>query len=243
MNLFCHGMGLICLFAGRIVSAATPVDRVKLGLDQPMDPALRPALAEVADEVGLPRVLLIGDSISIGYTLKVREQLQGRANVHRPGENGGPTVFGLERLDGWLGNGPWAVIHFNFGLHDLKYLDERGGYATPDKGRVVATPEVYASNLSLLVQRLRRTGARLIFATTTPVPAGSNARIEGSEARYNEAALKVMRENGVAIDDLHAYALAHQAEIQLPHNVHFTPAGSDRMAALVVSSIETALKP
>ncbi len=47
--------------------------------DSPKNPAVRP----IKDVPGLPRVLLIGDSISIGYTLQVRELLKGKANVHR----------------------------------------------------------------------------------------------------------------------------------------------------------------
>jgi len=79
-----------------------------------------PALQDVPDTPGLPRILLIGDSISIGYTIPAREQLQGTANVHRIPENGGPTTNGLKQLDAWLGSGKWDVIHFNWGLHDLK---------------------------------------------------------------------------------------------------------------------------
>ncbi len=82
-----------------------------------------PAFALVTDDPKLPRVLLIGDSISIGYTVPVRELLAGQANVHRPLTNCGPTTRGLEQLDGWLGEEKWDVIHFNFGLHDLKYID------------------------------------------------------------------------------------------------------------------------
>ena len=47
-----------------------------------------PAFAPVTDQPGLPRVLLIGDSISIGYTMTVRQELAGKANVHRIPENG-----------------------------------------------------------------------------------------------------------------------------------------------------------
>src|SRR5579862_6853691 len=84
-----------------------------------VDPALRP----IEETPGLPRVLLIGDSISIGYTLPVRALLKGRANVVRPPLNCGMTDRGLKHLDEWLGSNHWDVIHFNFGLHDLKYLD------------------------------------------------------------------------------------------------------------------------
>ena len=127
---------------------------------QPLDPALKPALAEVADAPGLPRVLLLGDSISISYTLQVRARLAGRANVHRPAENCGSTGYGLEQLDTWLGAGPWAVIHFNFGLHDLKYLDAAGNYVTPDRGTQLVPPAEYERNLRELVRRLQRTGPR-----------------------------------------------------------------------------------
>src|SRR5436305_496918 len=71
-----------------------------------------PAFAPVQDDPVLPRVLLIGDSISIGYTVPTRKLLQGKANVHRIPENGGPTSNGLAKLDKWLGDGKWEVIHF-----------------------------------------------------------------------------------------------------------------------------------
>ena len=64
--------------------------------------AANPAFAPVKDDPGLPRVLLIGDSISIGYTVPVRERLKGRANVHRPTTNAGPTSNGVKNLDAWL---------------------------------------------------------------------------------------------------------------------------------------------
>src|SRR5687768_13473590 len=71
-----------------------------------------PAFTEIKDDAALPRVLLIGDSISIGYTLPTRTRLQGKANVHRIPVNGGPTIRGLESLDQWLGTAKWDVIHF-----------------------------------------------------------------------------------------------------------------------------------
>ncbi len=98
---------------------------------QPKKRAPNPALGQVEDQPGLPRVLLIGDSISMGYTLPVREELKGVANVHRPNMNCGPTSTGLTNLDKWLGDKPWDVIHFNFGLHDLKYMDSKGNLVDP----------------------------------------------------------------------------------------------------------------
>ena len=200
-----------------------------------------PAFVPITDDPKLPRVLLIGDSISVGYTLPVRERLQGKANVHRVLENGGATSNGLKKLEKWLGNGKWAVIHFNWGLHDLKYLDENGKYVTPDKGKQVSPLPEYEKNLRDLVAKLKASGAKLIWCSTTPVPDGSAGRVKDSEIEYNRVAEKIMKENGVAIDDLHALAVSRLAEIQLPKNVHFTPDGSKVLALQVAACIEAAL--
>ncbi len=205
--------------------------------------AANPAYASVTDVAGLPRVLLLGDSISIGYTVPVRERLAGRANVHRPAENCGDSARGVASVGKWLGSEKWDVIHFNFGLHDLKYLDEKNALVPPEKGKQVASPEVYEKNLRSIVARLKKTGARLIFATTTPVPPGSDGRLEADVPRYNAVALRVMKANGVAIDDLYAFVGPRQAEIQRPKNVHFTDAGSASLADAVVASIVPLLPP
>src|SRR5258708_28446482 len=81
-----------------------------------------PAMQDVEHVHGLPRVLLIGDSISMGYTVPVRELLKGKANVHRIPTNGGPTTNGITNLKAWLGDSKWDVIHFNWGLHDVKFI-------------------------------------------------------------------------------------------------------------------------
>ncbi len=113
----------------------------------------------VTDDPDLPRVLIIGDSISIGYTLPLRAALKGVANVHRPPENCRHTWRGLEMIDEWLGprasqSAKWDLIHFNWGLHDLKYVDAKGQRALPPKGKQVSTLKEYETNLEKLVQRL-----------------------------------------------------------------------------------------
>lgn len=195
---------------------------------------------------GLPRVLLLGDSISIGYTVPVREALAGRANVHRAPENCGPTIRGLERLADWLGDRRWDVIHFNFGLHDLKYMDENGSLISPADGKIQVVLEDYRKNLQQIVRRLQQTKASLIWCTTTPVPEGSNGRIAGDEIKYNRVAAEVIRaastDSKILVNDLHQFANERLAEIQRPENVHFTPEGSKLLATKVVESIEQALK-
>ncbi|MEM7700243.1 MAG: SGNH/GDSL hydrolase family protein, partial [Verrucomicrobiota bacterium] len=120
-----------------------------------------PAMVPVEDIPGLPRVLLIGDSISIGYTLPTREALAGIANVHRPRANCGPTTSGLANLAEWLKTGGeeknWDVIHFNWGLHDLKYMGPNGeNLADPDAADSAqqVPPDEYRENLETLVGQL-----------------------------------------------------------------------------------------
>lgn len=206
--------------------------------------APNPAFAKIEDDPQLPRVLLIGDSISIGYTLAVREELKGVANVHRIPTNGGPTTNGLKNIDAWLGDSKWDVIHFNWGLHDLKYVGPDGVALAPpqaETSRIQVPLEQYEENLTKLVERLQKTGARLIWCSTTPVPAGSAGRVAGSEAGYNAAAAKIMQQHGVAVNDLCSFAQTRQSDIQIPANVHFTPQGSQVLATQVAAEIKRAL--
>lgn len=209
----------------------------------PKAKAPNPVFAAVTDTPGLPRVLLIGDSISMGYTLDVRAKLAGKANVHRPLENCGDTARGVASIDKWLGTGKWDVIHFNFGLHDLKYLDAAGQLAAPAKGKQVHSLAEYEANLRKIVARLKQTGAKLIWAATTPVPGGSTGRVEDDAIRYNAVAARVMREQGVAINDLHAFVKPRQAQLQRPANVHFSTEGSAQLAEVVVGAITPLLPP
>jgi len=192
-----------------------------------------PAFAEIKDAAALPRVLLIGDSISIGYTLFTRSLLQSKANVHRIPVNGGPTINGLENLDQWLGRGKWDVIHFNWGLHDLRL----------DEGKHQVTIEKYEKNLRDLVGRLKRTGAALIWASTTPVPDAevTPPRKNSDVIAYNVVAKRVMDENGILINDLYAVAFPRLGEIQRPANVHYTEPGYEVLAERVAASIRAAL--
>jgi acyl-CoA thioesterase-1 len=206
---------------------------------------VNPVFAPVKDDPNLPRVLLIGDSISIGYTLPVRKLLAGKANVHRPPTNCGPTTRGLEQIDSWLGDGKWDVIHFNFGLHDLKYLGPQGQNLADPKApnsKQQVPPDEYEKNLRQLVKRMQKTGATLIWRSTTPVPQGAKGRVVGHSAKYNEIAKRVMADADVTIDDMYAYSKPRLKKIQRPANVHFTPAGSSELAAGAVKAISKALK-
>lgn len=186
----------------------------------------------------LPRVLIIGDSISIGYTQPVQEMLKGEADVSRIPVNGADTWKGLKELDGWLGDGRWDVIHFNWGLHDLKHVRGKTLDLTAPR---VSTLEQYAKNLETLVVHLKATGATLIWASTTPIPEGAAGRIAGQEVEFNGAALAIMRKHGVLVNDLHAAVLPELARYQQPKNVHFTQEGSRFLASKVAAEIRAVL--
>ncbi len=184
----------------------------------------------VADDPKLPRVLLIGDSVSRGYTQAVRKELAGKVNVHRAPANCGPTASGLKLLNAWLGDPAkkWDAIHFNFGIHD----------------RALA-PDVYVRNLEQLVTRLAATGAKLVWASTTPIPPDTKDGEAATAAivEKNKIAAAVMKKHGVIIDDLYGWILPDLAKFQNPKDVHFTAPGYDRLAQRVARVIETALPP
>jgi len=161
----------------------------------------------------LPKVLLMGDSIATGYTLPVRKLLEGKATVADVPVGGHTTTLALQNLHELLGDGKWDVIHFNWGLNDLE-------------GRRLSI-EQYAKNLGELVKRLKKTGANLVWCSTTPVPTGkvNSPRNYKDVPAYNEVAKKIMDENGIAVNDLYSFASPKLAEIQQTENVHFTVKG------------------
>jgi acetyl esterase len=194
----------------------------------------------------LPDVLIIGDSISIGYTRAVRATLAGKANVWRPMRGKGPdncgdTVIGLEKIDGWLGKQKWDVIHFNWGLWDLCYRDpnvEKQGNRDKIGGKISVTPEDYEKNLEQLVTRLKATGATLIWANTTVVPEGETGRFVGDDEKYNAIAARVMERHGIPTDDLHALTKGFSGTFSVkPDDVHYTVAGYEKIAVQVAAEI------
>ncbi len=221
------------LIAPPFLAAQTP-DKKPAAKAAPKAAKPDPAMAVITDDPKLPRVLLIGDSISIGYTVPVREQMAGKANVHRILTNGGPTSSGVANLTKWLGTGKWDVIHFNWGLHDLKYMDT---------GKQQIPPDEYEKNLRTLVAQMKATGAKLIWCSTTPVPDAklNPPRKPADVLAYNAIARRVMEENKIPTNDLFTHAAAKLAEVQIPANVHFTKSGSDYLAVKVAAALREAL--
>ncbi|QDT25611.1 hypothetical protein Enr10x_09080 [Gimesia panareensis] len=181
----------------------------------------------VADDPKLPRVLLIGDSVSRGYTQAARNALKGKVNVHRAPANCGPTATGLKKLDVWLGDGNWDLIHFNFGIHDRR-----------------TKADDYEQRLEEIVKRLKKTGAKVVWASSTPIPADwkEGPEMKAKLEEKNAIAAKVMKRNGVEIDDLFTFITPHLAEVQNPKDVHFNGKGYDLLGKQVAEYIAGALQ-
>ncbi|MDD5676757.1 MAG: SGNH/GDSL hydrolase family protein [Kiritimatiellae bacterium] len=198
----------------------------------------------------LPRVLIIGDSISIGYTDPVRHNLKGIADVSRPPVNCQHTGYGLANITTWLGTGKWDVIHFNFGIWDTHLLDEKGNLMSASidgdkkrpKGviRIRHTPEQYGANLTKILEILKGTGAKLIWASSTPIMYRTGERFEAIPT-LNRVAADLMTSHGVAIDDLYAFVLPHVKEWQNPDKCHFNAQGNAQLGKQVAECIQRAI--
>jgi len=122
---------------------------------------LRPVSDQtLKDNPRLPRYLFIGDSISGNYGAGLHEAVKGKLNAHHPPTNCGPSGKARGRVNIWLGDDKtkgrhWDVISFNFGHWDAGN-----------------TKKQYQENLEAVIQQLKKTGAKLVWVTTCPVPNG-----------------------------------------------------------------------
>ncbi|MGJ8691845.1 MAG: SGNH/GDSL hydrolase family protein [Thalassotalea sp.] len=210
----------------------------------------RPEFKFIQNNPSKPNVLLYGDSISIHYTEQVRENLDNKANVYRLFRNGsdsGGFIQKMEKMlsvmqnvelqDHWTFN--WDVIHFNVGLHDLKYV--KAGKLDKTNGQLVASTEDYKTNLRHIVVYLKKLApqATLIFATTTPVPEGEKGRIAGDAIKYNMAAFEVLKDfPEVQINDLYQLTKPNHAQWWIKSgDVHYNQQGTKAQAKQVSSVI------
>jgi dienelactone hydrolase/lysophospholipase L1-like esterase len=186
----------------------------------------------------LPTVVLVGDSIRLGYAPRVAERLAGKAVVISLPENGGDSANVLAHLDEWVLRKKPDVVHFNCGLHDLKRLKSDGHHQVE--------VDRYAENLRRIVTRIREgSNAAVVFADTTPILDERHARrgadfdrTEADVRRYNAAATEVMHKLGVPVHDLHWVVEQSGLETILePDGTHYTAAGSHRLAEAVADCV------
>lgn len=193
-----------------------------------------------------PRVLIIGDSISMGYMPALRELAGDRWEIHHNPGNARYAGYGLANLHHWLGDDRWDVIHFNWGLWDLCYRHPESttqGKRDKVNGVLTTTPDDYRRQLEMIATILKRSRANLVWASTTPVPDGEAGRFAGDEIRYNSIAARVMEKHGIPVNDLHGAIRPDFPDLARgPGDVHLNAEGSRRLALEVIEAIEKALQ-
>jgi lysophospholipase L1-like esterase len=187
-----------------------------------------------ANETNLPRVLLIGDSITRAYYPEVEKHLEGKAYVGRLSSSvfiSDPAL--LKQIEMVLGEYKFDVIHFNNGMHGWQHSEKEYAQALP---KLLKTIQKYAPN------------AKLIWANTTPLkvspalPPGNQTQATDERiAARNAIALKLMQAKGIPVDDLNTPMLGHPEYHS--DNVHFNDQGVALQAAQVAAHIEKQLRP
>lgn len=190
-----------------------------------------------------PKILIIGDSISIGYTPFVQEKFGDRAIVkHNPG-NAQHTGTGLEKIEEWIGDEDWDIIQFNWGLWDLCYRHpDSKEYGNRDKvnGTLTFSLEEYQANLDSLVTKIQKLSeAKLIFVTTTYVPENEAGRFKKDPKKYNRVAKSVMNDHGVTINDLFKSSVSiHKNHGIGDNDVHYTPEGYEQLGQIIYEFLD-----
>jgi lysophospholipase L1-like esterase len=210
-------------------------------------------------QASIPKVLIVGDSISGGYSKPLIKLLEGKAEVTKLGAVAGYRIqketfwhsrgsaknldFGsakacivdFERFEKHLLETKYDVIHFNFGLNDI-FRGRKGAWHNP--------PAQYAKDLEKIVTLLKTNGAKIIWANTTPIPANAPHNPEGDDLIYNAAAEKVMKENNIPINDLHSVVTKWDgyAEWKKGDDVHFPGTVYSKLAKQVAENISAQLE-
>lgn len=180
----------------------------------------------------MKKVMLLGDSIRMSYQAGVQQKLAGAADVWGPAENCRFAKYTLWGVPEWLAQcGTPDVIHWNNGIWDVYHLQP---------GAAVFTPlDEYRTYLERILADLRKTGARILWASTTPVtsecPCCSNEEID----RYNAEAARLMAREKVAIHDLNGLLRSDLARFLAPDHVHLSEAGIAACADAVAQRIRT----
>ena len=156
----------------------------------------------------MKKIILIGDSIRMGYDKYVKEALDGVAQVYYPAENCKFAQYVLRFTHDWKQKGEWPddvdLIHWNAGLWDVlePFVD---GPLTP--------VEFYADTIARIDKRLRQLfpGAKMVFATSSAVMergfTGNFYRKNAVIKAYNDAAVKALEGTDTIIDDLFGHTL------------------------------------
>lgn len=185
-----------------------------------------------ADETNLPRVLLIGDSITRAYYPEVEKRLAGKAYVGRLSSSAFISDPALaQQIAMVLSQYKFDIIHFNNGMHGWQHSEKEYDAAFP---KFLATIKQYAPN------------AKLIWANTTTLKVSPNLppdnQTQATDERIaarNEIALKYIKSAGIDVDDLNSLVKGHPEYHS--DNVHFNEAGIELQSARVADHIKQLL--
>lgn len=176
------------------------------------------------------KILLIGDSIRMSYIPRVKEKLQDIADVVGPEENCRFVKYTLWEFAGWVSVlGKPDVIHWNNGIWDAYHLNAEVGIFT--------SIDEYVTDLRRVLKEMRKTGAKIIWATTTAVSDQcipcSNAEID----QYNAAALRLMQAEGIEINDLNRVIKQNLVGYLIEDGIHLTAEGIEVCAEACVKAV------
>ncbi len=189
-----------------------------------------------------PKVLIIGDSISIGYFPFVKSALANKAEVYHNAGNAQSSTNGVAKIKTWLGDTRWDVIQFNWGLWDVAYrtpVEKGTGPLDKTNGKLTTTPKEYEQNIEKLIHELEKTGARLIFVNTTYVPKAEPGRNSSDVRKYNRIAEKMMKKHKIIINDLYTPSIGIHSQKGLgTDNVHYSTEGYEALSFYVTNVLE-----
>ncbi len=187
----------------------------------------------------MQNVLLLGDSIRLFYRDKVKEKLGSDYKVMSPEENCRFSYYALNSLRFWLPKFETPdIIHWNIGLWDSAIL-------YPEDGCFVSKNE-YVENMKKILRELKKTGAKVIFATTTPVkdekqflPGPMPPRHQNEDIiEYNAAVLEAFKDENIDINDLHTLFYPKREEYLSDDMIHPNEDGVELLSEAVVNAIK-----
>lgn len=172
---------------------------------------------------GRGTVLVIGDSISIGYTPHLKDALGDTYQVTHNPCNAMTSTWTRMHVEKWLASRTsFEVIVWNNGLWDIATWISTGDAA-------------YEANLRAIARAVRAKTAKPLFILTTKVPVGTPYRNDSDVVRINAIAQRVMSEEGIPVLDL--YAVSANAEHSAPADVHYTTAGSAVLGDAILNEL------
>ena len=189
----------------------------------------------------MKKILLLGDSIRMGYQQYVKEELEGEYAVLYPGDNGRFAAYTLWQVNQELKWNPdIELVHFNNGYWDMNI--------EAPMTEAIHPVEEYVSFLRRIVGLCRQCGAKVVFATTVPIleagAAGDNTGVQGTinysnewVKEYNAAAVALMQELEVPVNDLYALCLEDERCYKCEDLLHLSEEGSRRCAQQVAEYV------